>query len=176
MEGYNLTPDMYRMAKKYGMADVRYLIYANLRAVGMSIRNSWMVAFNGTGINWDKNTLEREMNRLESHDSVQKRINDIQGKLHDENKEEQLSAEELARETSKEKILADLIKSRRKYKEGSKEWTEQTKLIAEYSRIKQDDIQTEDTTVHMFLPARYPNKCSECLLYKAGKAERAREK
>ena len=110
MEGYNLTPDVYRMAKKYGMADVRYLIYANLRAVGMSIRNSWMVAFNGTGINWDKNTLEREMNRLESHDSVQKRINDIQGKLNDENKEEQLSAEELARETSKEKILVDVYR------------------------------------------------------------------
>ena len=174
MEGYVLSPEVQRKAKKYGMADEHYLIYADLRACGWSVDNAWNVAFNGVGASWSNAMLEREKKRLESLESVQKRIEDVKGERTRE--KEDLTPEELAKETSKEKILKDLVIARRRYKEGSKEWTEQTKLIAEYSRIKQDDIQTEDTPVHMFLPARYPNKCSECLLYKAGKAERAREK
>lgn len=167
--GYNLTADLIRKSRTYGMADVHYMIYADLRACGWSMRNAWMVAFNGYGVNWTKDMLEKEMNRLESLESVQKRIEEVTGKRTSD--KEDLTPEELAKETSKEKILKDLVIARRRYKEGSKEWTEQTKLIAEYSRIKQDDIQVEDTTVHFHLPVSYPNRCEECLIFKNGKAK-----
>lgn len=167
--GYNLTADLIRKSRTYGMADVHYMIYADLRACGWSMRNAWMVAFNGQGTNWTKDMLEKEMNRLESLESVQKRIEEVMGKRTSD--KEDLTPEELAKETSKEKILKDLVIARRRYKEGSKEWTEQTKLIAEYSRIKQDDIQVEDTTVHFHLPVSYPNRCEECLIFKNGKAK-----
>lgn len=167
--GYNLTADLIRKSRTYGMADVHYMIYADLRACGWTMRNAWMVAFNGQGTNWTKDMLEKEMNRLESLESVQKRIEEVTGKRTSD--KEDLTPEELAKETSKEKILKDLVIARRRYKEGSKEWTEQTKLIAEYSRIKQDDIQVEDTTVHFHLPVSYPNRCEECLIFKNGKAK-----
>ena len=167
--GYNLTADLIRKSRTYGMADVHYMIYADLRACGWTMRNAWMVAFNGQGTNWTKDMLEKEMNRLESLESVQKRIQEVTGARTSE--KEDLTAEELAKETSKEKILKDLVIARRRYKEGSKEWTEQTKLIAEYSRIKQDDIQVEDTTVHSFLPVNYPTCCDDCLIFKNGKSK-----
>lgn len=84
---------------------------------------------------------------------------------------EKLSPEELAKATSKEQILTDLIVARRKMKEGTKEWTEQTRLIAEYARIKQDELQTEDTTVHYFLPLNYPTNCQSCEIFKNGLSE-----
>lgn len=169
MEGYVLSQEVQKKAKKYGMADERYLIYADLRACGWTIDNAWNVAFNGEGATWSNATLEREKKKLEYLESVQKRIEEVRGERTRE--KEDLTPEELAKETSKEKILKDLVIARRRYKEGSKEWTEQTKLIAEYSRIKQDDIQTEDTTIHYHLPVNYPNRCSDCLLFKSGKAE-----
>lgn len=167
--GYNLTADLIRKSRAYGMADVHYLIYADLRACGWTMRNAWMVAFNGYGTTWAKDALEKEMNRLESLESVQKRIQEVTGARTSE--KEDLTPEELAKETSKEKILKDLVIARRRYKEGSKEWTEQTKLIAEYSRIKQDDIQVEDTTCHFFLPHSYPTCCDDCLIFKNGKSK-----
>lgn len=151
------------------MADERYLIYADLRACGWTIDNAWNVAFNGEGATWSNAMLEREKKKLESLESVQKRIEEIRG-MRTEDKEE-LTPEELARATSKEKILTDLVLTQSRQKKGTKEWQETTKMIAEYSRIKQDDIQTEDTTIHYHLPVNYPNRCSDCLLFKSGKAE-----
>lgn len=176
MEGYNLTADVYKEAKKYKMADVRYLIYANLRGAGMSVRNSWFIAFNGTGANWSKETLEREMNKLESLESVQRRIAEIQGLGVTSSSGRGLTPEELAKATSKEKILEDLVIAQRKQKQGSPEWQKTTALLADIARVKQDDIQTEDTTIHSFLPARYPTSCQNCLLFKNGTAELLKNK
>ena len=44
-------------------------------------------------------------------------------------------------------------------------------MIADYTRIKQDDLQVEDTTVHKYLPVNYPTSCADCLLFKNGKAD-----
>lgn len=164
MQGYNLSVAVRTKAKNYGMKSPEYLIYADLRSAGWSQRDAWMVAFQGTGLSWDKAELEREMNKLESLDSVKKRIADNQGKAI----EDKLSPEELAKATSKEQILTDLVVARKKMKEGTKEWTEQTRLIAEYARIKQDELQTEDTTVHFYLPCNFPTGKNDCLLFKKG--------
>ena len=165
--GYNLTPDVYQKAKKLGMKDVRYYIYASLRGSGMSVRNSWMIAFQGTGCNWSKDALEREMNKLESLESVQKRIAEVNG-IRDENSGDDLTPEELAKATSKEEIMKNLVIAQRKQKLGSPEWQKTTAMIADYSKIKQDELQTEDTTVHFFLPCNFPTGKKDCILFKSG--------
>jgi hypothetical protein len=168
MESLDLSKEAYTNSRKYGMADVRYLIYADLRAVGWSKTDAWKIVFRDSSdkwLKWTKEKLEAEMKRLESLESVQKRIKEARGK------DEELTPEELAKEVSKEKILTDLVLSRRKQRQGSKEWQDTTKMIAEYAKIKQDDIQVEDTTVHFYLPANYPKSCYECMLFKNGIAE-----
>lgn len=167
-KGYTLSVDIYKKVKALKMKDPRYYIYASLRGSGMSIRDSWAVAFQGEGFNWPKDTLEREMNKLESLESVQTRIAEVQGKKAKNESADELSPEELAKATSKEQILTDLVIARRRMKEGTKEWTEQTRLIAEYARIKQDELQTEDSTVHFYLPINYPTSKNDCLLFKNG--------
>ena len=168
-KGYTLSVDTYKKAKALGMKDPRYYIYASLRGSGMPMRDCWAISFQGEGFNWPKETLEREMNKLESLESVQKRIAEIQGVKKENTDAETLSAEELARATSKEQILTDLVVARSKIRNtASKEWADLTKLIADYTKIKQDDLQTEDTTVHFFLPRNYPTGKNDCLLFKNG--------
>ena len=169
--GYNLTADLIRKSRTYGMADVHYMIYADLRACGWSMRNAWMVAFNGQGTNWTKDMLEKEMNRLESLESVQKRIAEVTGARSSE--KEELTPEELAKATSKEKILSDLVIAQRRQKQGSPDWLKTTALIADYNKIKQDDIQVEDTTIHFYLPKNYPTSCKDCLLQKNRRGEKS---
>ena len=166
MEGYVLSPEVQRKAKKYGMADEHYLIYADLRACGWSVDNAWNVAFNGVGASWSNAMLEREKKRLESLESVQKRIEDVKGERTRE--KEDLTAEELAKETSKEKILKDLVLAQRKAKYGSPEWLKIVAAIADYNKIKQDEIDTDNNTVMYYLPVSYPTRCSDCLLNKNG--------
>lgn len=167
MEGYILSPAIIKRAKSYGMKATEYLIYADLRAAGWPQRDAWMVAFQGKGVTWTKAELEREMNKLEALGSVQRRIADTQGTKSGEG----LSPEELAKATSKEQILTDLVLARRRVKEGSKEWGDYTKMIGDFTKIKQDELQTEDTTVHFYLPANYPDSCANCLLFQNGKAD-----
>lgn len=157
------------------MASPEYKIYADLRAAGNAMRDSWAIAFQGKGFNWPKETLEREMNKLESLESVQKRIAEVNG-IRDKNSGDDLTPEELAKATSKEEIMKNLVIAQRKQKLGSPEWQKTTAMIADYSKIKQDELQTEDTTVHFFVPANYPNSCAECLLFKNGQADFQKKK
>lgn len=168
--GYTLSVDIRKKAKALGMKDVRYYIYASLRGTGLSIRDCWSIAFQGQGLNWDKATLEREMNKLEALESVQKRIAEVQGKRA-ENASDELTQEELIKATSKEEILRNLVIAQRKQKFGSPEWQKTTAMIADYSKIKQDEIDTENNVIHYYLPLSLPRTCSECILFKNGQAD-----
>ena len=169
-KGYTLSVDTYKKAKALGMKDPRYYIYASLRGSGMSVRDSWSIAFQGEGLNWEKSFLEGEMNKLESLESVQTRIAEVQGKKAKNENSEELTAEELAKATSKEQILKDLVLAQRKAKYGSPEWLKIVASIADYNKIKQDEIDTESTTCHFYLPVDYPSDCQSCLIFKNGKA------
>ena len=159
-KGYTLSVDTYKKAKALGMKDPRYYIYASLRGSGMSVRDSWSIAFQGEGLNWEKSFLEGEMNKLESQESVQKRIAEVQGKKSKNENSEELTQEELIEATSKEEILRNLVIAQRKQKFGSPEWQKTTAMIADYSKIKQEEIDTENNTVLFYLPVAYPSTCS----------------
>lgn len=68
-------------------------------------------------------------------------------------------------ELSKENQLRELIVAKAKHPVGSKEWLEIKKMIADITQAKRDEIQTEDNTIHYYLPLT----CSQCSLYKAAK-------
>ena len=169
-KGYTLSVDTYKKAKALGMKDPRYYIYASLRGSGMPMRDCWAISFQGEGFNWPKETLEREMNKLESLESVQTRIAEVQGKKAKNENSDELTQEELIKATSKEEILRNLVIAQRKQKFGSPEWQKTTAMIADYSKIKQDEIDTENNTVLFYLPVAYPRTCSDCLLFKNGQA------
>lgn len=175
-KGYTLSVDTYKKAKALKMKDPRYYIYASLRGSGMSMRDSWAIAFQGYGFNWPKGELEREMNILESQESVQNRIAEVQGKKAKNENSDELSQEELIKATSKEEILRNLVIAQREQKFGSPEWQKTTAMIADYSKIKQDEIDTENNTVLFYLPVAYPRTCSDCLLFKNGQADFQKKK
>ena len=175
-KGYTLSVDTYKKAKALGMKDPRYYIYASLRGSGMPMRDCWAISFQGEGFNWTKDVLEREMNKLESLESVQKRIAEVQGKKAKNENSDELTQEELIKATSKEEILRNLVIAQRKQKFGSPEWQKTTAMIADYSKIKQDEIDTENNTVLFYLPAAYPRTCSDCLLFKNGQADFQKKK
>lgn len=170
---YKLSVAVHKIKKQYGMAQPEYVAYADLRAAGWSMTDAWLVAFNGQGLQWSKATLQSEMNKLENLESVQSRIKFLKEGRKNAAKDG-ISSEDLAKETSKEKILTDLVLARKNQKPGSKEWNDLTKMIADYNKIKQDEIPTEDTTVHFFLPERFPVSCADCPL-KAAKKKKTEE-
>ena len=167
-KGYTLSVDTYKKAKALKMKDPRYYIYASLRGSGMPMRDCWAIAFQGKGFNWPKDTLEREMNKLESLESVQTRIAEVQGKKAKNENSDELTQEELIKATSKEEILRNLVIAQRKQKFGSPEWQKTTAMIADYSKIKQDEIDTENNVCHFYLPVDYPHGKNDCLLFKNG--------
>lgn len=167
MSEYTLSVAVHKLKKQYGMQDAAYLIFADLKAAGWATSDAWAVAFNGHGLNWPKAELLREMAKLEALDSVQARIAAVRGEDKGKSDDDGISAEELAKETSKEKILKKLVIAEKKAKYGSPEWLKIISLEADYNKIKQDEIDTENNTIHYFLPIDYPQSCEQCLLFKA---------
>lgn len=169
-KGYTLSVDTYKKAKALGMKDPRYYIYASLRGSGMPMRDCWAISFQGEGFNWTKDVLEREMNKLESLESVQNRIAEVQGKKAKNENSDELTQEELIKATSKEEILRNLVIAQRKQKFGSTEWQKTTAMIADYSKIKQDEIDTENNVVHYYIPLSMPRCCEDCVIFKNSQA------
>lgn len=174
MSQYPLSIAVHKLKKQYGMSDEAYLIYADLRAAGWSQSDAWNVAFQGKGLNWPKPELLKEMNRLEALDSVQRRIAEVRGERDAKAKSDDISAEELAKETSKEVILKKLVTAEKKAKYGSPDWLKIISLEADYNKIKQDEIDKENNVVHYYIPARYPTSHKDCLLFLNGQCAAAK--
>jgi hypothetical protein len=74
-------------------------------------------------------------------------------------------------ELSKEAQLKELLAAKALHPVGSKEWLDIKKMIADISRVKQDDIQDEDDVVHFYVPIQ----CHNCSLYMAQKSRDERK-
>lgn len=74
---------------------------------------------------------------------------------------------DMTTELSKEVQLKELLIAKGKHPVGSKEWLDIKKLIADLSKVKQDEIKEEDDVVHFYVPIQ----CHNCSLYMAQKAK-----
>lgn len=144
--------------EKTGITSVEALIYADLRSVGWEKSDAFYAAFHHVYSGYRMTDQKKMMNTLEADKSIKARINRTA------DTEEVISAKDLAKETSKEKILSDLVVARRRMREGTKEWAETTKMIADYAKIKQDEIKTDEQPIRYFLPVNYPRSCADCLI------------
>ena len=80
---------------------------------------------------------------------------------------QELTEIDMATELSKEAQLKELLSAKALHPVGSKEWLDIKKMIADISRVKQDDIQDEEDVVHFYVPIQ----CHNCSLYLAQKAK-----
>lgn len=145
-----------------GIKSVEQLIYADLRSKGWSEADAFYAAYRDNYSHLPKGQQRMIMKKLENDKGVQKRMNGETASGPDESKI--LPFEEIARETSKEKILSDLVMARKGSAEGSKEWSDLTKMIADIAKVKQDEIKTDEEQIKYFLPVHYPTSCKDCLI------------
>lgn len=151
------------------------LAFADLVAVGWSVADAWAVAIR-KGAVWNKSQLEKEQQLLSDKVAVQNRIDDTRLVLRrsqiakvEAGKEKEMKSERQAlirQAMSKEDMLVDLQQALAGTQVGSKEWLDIKKLIVEVTRMKQDEVKEEDSTIHYYLPVNYPTSCKNCLLNK----------
>lgn len=119
------------------------------------------------GMTWNTTALKESVDKILAKDGAKKRRRFLKRNLTDNDPSE--TKEVVVEDTgdvldaiSKENMLKDLIMARKGMNIGSREWLDTNKMIADINRLKQDEIKTEDTTVHFYLPLT----CSSCQIYK----------
>lgn len=142
--------------EKTKIATVEDLVYADLRRAGWNKSDAFYAAYWHVYSSYPMMKQRQFIKTVENDPNIRARIEDSGDKL---------SRTELTNETSKEKVLSDLVLAKRRTREGSKEWIDLTKMIADYTKIKQDDIKIDDTPTRYYLPVKYPRRCEECLIY-----------
>lgn len=144
------------------------LAFADLVAVGWEPSDAYIVAFH-KGSTWIKRALKTEVDKMVKDQNIQNRIAETQKVLSERQKESVRQTVKKERNVvvdtamSKEQMLYDLQMAVASMPAGSKEWLETKKLIVDVTRMKHDEVVNEETTIHHFLPVRYPTGCQDCL-------------
>lgn len=120
----------------------------------------------------DMNHLLREDAGVVSYiDSRVKELENLKRKAQKaviQSEKKELTEQDMTTQLSKEAQLKELLTAKQLHPVGSKEWLDIKKMIADISRVKQDDIQDEEDVVHFYVPLQ----CHNCSLYQAQKAKR----
>lgn len=143
-----------------GINSVEKLMYADLRAAEWSKEDAFYVTYREQCANYNRTELNRFIKELEADQAIKDRI---AGKR----RSNEITPEALAKATSKNQILSDLLKARKHTQPASKEWSDLTKMIGDYARIKQDDLKETEEQIKYYIPVKYPRSCADCLIYKA---------
>lgn len=147
------------------------MAFADLLAVGWEPSDAYLVAFH-QGSTWTKAVFKREVDNLLANEHVKSRTDETRNVLSQRQKEaiKNASSKEANKVVeaamSKETMLYELQMAKSDKPKGSKEWIEINKMIIDVTRMKQDDVQTENNTIHYFLPVHYPSGCQDCLYQK----------
>lgn len=149
----DMTAERAKEARKF-CVDVQQLAFADLVAAGWSEQDAFLAAFNA--ILWDASLVKRKIKSVSALDGVKKRIRFTQGKL----SSTAFSGKIDLSKASKEQILRELLEAKEGLEPGTKEWLDINKQIIEVNQLKKDEVKTEDTTVHIYLP----EKCYMCEL------------
>lgn len=124
------------------------------------------------GMTWNTTALKEAVDKIFAKDGAKKRRKFIKNNVVDydpASKENvpRTDIEDPLEALSKENMLVDLMKARKTMEIGSKEWLDVNKMIADITRMKQDEVKTEDTTINYYLPIT----CHQCELYAKHKKE-----
>ena len=144
------------------------MVFADLVAVGWEPNDAFVMAFR-KGSTWLKKALKTEVEKTLKYEAVSERIDSTRQVLSERQKESLKNISKKDRNTvvdtamSKEQMLYDLQTAKAKMVVGSKEWLDTNKLIVDVTRMKQDEVQQDDSTVHFYLPYKYPTGCQDCL-------------
>jgi hypothetical protein len=121
----------------------------------------------------------QDMNRLFIDDKgiieyIDSKTKEVEAKKNRAKKEAEKEAEmkqmtdiDMTAELSKEAQLKELLTAKQLHPVGSKEWLDIKKMIADISRVKQDDIQDDEDIVHFYVPIQ----CHNCSLYMKAKSK-----
>lgn len=147
------------------------MAYADLIAAGWDLTDAYAMTIRTGTMTWQKKVLDDECNRLLNMDGVQARIHEtknVRAKRTVEKIKEKMDGdakEILERATSKERKLVELqtLIEGGTLTPGSAEYNKINDQIIQVSQMKKDEIKTEDTTIHYFLPVSYPVSCKDCL-------------
>lgn len=158
-----------KTARELGLTPEQ-MAFVDLVACGWAEEDAYAVAIRTGAATWTKKALRAEYDKILSREGARKRTSDIKQVLSSDREEQirtAISNEEkelLARATSKEKKLIELQATLETKDPGSSDWLKINQQIIDVSRMKQDEVKTEDTTIHYYLPVNYPRSCNDCLL------------
>lgn len=145
--------------KKYGLT-IQQMVYGTLVRAGWNKADAYMSAF-GESVTVSKEWVAEQVSSLDKDDNVNSFINEeINGK-----KAAKKEEKDLLQSLTKEETLLELARARNACTVGSKEWLDINKQIIEVNQLKKEELKTEDTTIHYFLPLQ----CSSCPLYMSNK-------
>lgn len=156
-----------KLAKQFRLS-AEELAFADLCAVGWEPADAWAVALR-KGLTWRKAQLKEEIEQLRNKPEVIERIDAVKAVLRAGQVEKIKKATNNERQStisqamSKEQMLFDLQTALTGMAVGSKEWLDTKKLIIDVTRMKQDEVKDEETTIHHYLPVDYPVSCEYCL-------------
>ena len=112
-ERFQISATLQKELDKAGIYSVEELMYADLRRAGWNKSDAFYVSFGRLYSTYSRPQQQKLMTSYENSDAIVARITG--------SKDEEINLAELNKETSKEKILSDLVKARKRYKSGSKE-------------------------------------------------------
>lgn len=140
---------------------VEEMAFIDLLAAGWDRRDAYLVAMRA-GETWTPSALDKAAREICARAGAKRRLKELRNVVSNGTVDaEDMTDEEVKDAVSKENMLRDLVYARTKTKRGSKEWLDLNKMIADITRMKNDEIKTEDNTVHFYLPLT----CNKCSLY-----------
>lgn len=145
------------------------LAFADLVTQGWPEEDAWAITIRTGASTWDRKAYKAEVAKLLASEAVQQRIADNkdvlqQSQIDKIQQDMQDNADELLElATNKEKKLIELQTILKSLKPGSSEYNKINDQIINISRMKQNEVKTDDKTVHYYLPVSYPTGCDDCL-------------
>ena len=156
-----------RIAKQHKLTPEE-MAFADLLATGWNTDDAWNVAIR-KGISWTKSARQQAAKELAAKQAVKERIEKVKSVLRSSQVEAVRKATNNDRQDlvsqamSKEQMLFDLQMALVGKDPGSSEWIKIKQLIVDVTRMKQDEVKDENTTIHHYLPVDYPVSCEYCL-------------
>lgn len=169
-----------KLARSLGLTPEQ-MAFADLVTQGWPEEDAYAVAIRTGMQTWNRPAIKAEVAKILAMDAVQKRIATNKEVLRESQvkkiqKDMKDNADELLElATNKEKKLIELQTILKGLKPGSTEYNKVNDQIINISRMKQNEVKTDDKAIHYYLPVSYPTGCHDCLYSRCNECRYKRE-